>query len=90
MIDIDLSSLFTPPPGQSLIYSATNPPAGLSLAGSLLTGTLATAGTFTTTLMATTAVPGGTTASEDVVFDVLPLDELVFRDGFGDPATPCN
>ena len=90
MIDIDLSSLFTPPPGQSLIYGATNPPTGVSLAGSLLTGTLATAGTFTTTLMATTAVPGGTTASEDVVFDVLPLDELVFRDGFGDPATPCN
>ena len=90
VIDIDLASLFTPPPGQSLIYGVTNPPTGVSLAGSLLTGTLATAGTFTTTLMATTAVPGGMTASEDVVFDVLPLDELVFRDGFGDPATPCN
>jgi hypothetical protein len=90
MIAIDLSSLFMPPAGQSLIYDASNPPPGLSIAGPLLTGTLATAGTFTSTLKATTTGPGGMSASEDVMFEVLPLDELVFRDGFGDPVTPCQ
>jgi hypothetical protein len=89
MVDIDLSTLFAPPPGKSLVYDVTNPAPGLTLVGSLLSGTLSTAGTVTTTLKAT-ATPGGMTASEDVRFDVLTLDELVFRDGFGDPATPCN
>ena len=89
MIDIDLSTLFAPPPGKSLIFGVTNPAPGLTLVGSLLSGTLSTAGTVTTTFEAT-ATPGGLTASEDVQFDVLPLDELVFRDGFGDLAVPCQ
>lgn len=89
MIDIDLSTLFAPPPGKSLVYGVTNPAPGLALVGSLLSGTLSTAGTFTTTFEAT-ATPGGMTASEDVQFDVLALDELVFRDGFGDLAVPCQ
>jgi hypothetical protein len=90
MVSIDLASLFMPPPGWSLIYSVSNPPPGLSMAGSLLTGTLAAAGTFTSTLTATSTGPGGLSASEDVIFDVLPLDELVFRDGFGDPIPQCQ
>jgi hypothetical protein len=89
-VSIDLASLFMPPPGWSLIYSVSNPPPGLSIAGSLLTGTLATAGTSTSTLTATSTGPGGVSASEDVMFEVLPLDELVFRDGFGDPVPQCQ
>jgi hypothetical protein len=89
-VSIDLASLFMPAPGSTLTYSANNPPLGLSIGGSLLTGTLATAGTFTSTLIATTTGPGGLSASEDVMFVVLPLDELVFRDGFGDSVPQCQ
>lgn len=89
MIDVDLSTLFAPPPGKSLVYGVTNPAPGLMLVGSMVSGTLSSAGMVTTTLEAT-ATPGGMTASEDVRFDVLALDELVFRDGFGDPITPCQ
>lgn len=89
-LSLDLSLLFTPPAGDTLTYSATGAPASLSVIGSLLTGTLDTAGTFASTLNAT-AVAGGGTASENVEFRVLPTGELLLRNGFedGDPNMPC-
>jgi VCBS repeat-containing protein len=95
-VNLDLSLLFAPPPGASLDYGATNLPPSLSIVGSLLTGTLTAADVppappyvYASTLEAT-AIPGAS-ASEDVIFQVLPAGELVFRDGFdtGSPASPC-
>lgn len=90
-VSIDLSLLFTPPAGQSLSYSATNPPPTLSIIGSLLSGTLTTSGTYTSALNATT-VPGGASASENVIFEVLPAGDILLRDGFdaGTTSQPCQ
>ena len=84
-VTLDLSLLFTPPSGQSLTYSATNPPPPLSIIGSLLTGILSTSGTYTSALNATT-VPGGVSASENVTFQVLPAGDILLRNGFDDPS----
>ena len=91
LVSIDLSLLFTPPAGQSLSYGATNAPPALSIVGSLLTGTLTTSGTFTSALNATT-VPGGASASENVIFEVLPAGDMLLRDGFdtGTTSPPCQ
>jgi uncharacterized repeat protein (TIGR01451 family) len=93
-VNLDLSILFTPPPGKSLSYSGTNLPPTLSVIGSLLTGTIqpnAVAGSpYTSTLTATT-VPGGVSASESVTFQVLPIGEILLRNGFdvGNGGPPC-
>jgi hypothetical protein len=94
-VNLDLSLLFTPPAGQSLIYSGTNLPPSLSIVGSLLSGTLQAgdvAGSpYSSTLQATTS-PGGMSASENVVFQVLPTGEILLRNGFDDPSQsqPCQ
>jgi hypothetical protein len=86
-VSIDLSTLFAPPPGQSLTFGASGAlPPSLSLVGSLLSGTLDTAGSYTPTL--TASVAGGGTATENVTFDILPSGETIFlRDGFD--GVPC-
>jgi hypothetical protein len=91
VINLDLSLLFAPPASQSLSYSATNPPPTLSIMGSLLSGTLTTSGTYTSGLNATT-VPGGVSASENVIFEVLPAGDILLRDGFdtGTASQPCQ
>ncbi len=91
-VSLDLSLLFTPPAGQTLSYSATNPPPTLSIMGSLLSGTLTASGTYTSALNATTTVPGGASASENVIFEVLPAGEILLRDGFdtGTASQPCQ
>jgi hypothetical protein len=91
---LDLSLLFAPPPGQpSLVFTGTSLPPQLSIIGSLLTGTFGTSGTFTSTLTATVSAPGGASASENVVFQVLPADDILLRDGFdpvGSGDLPCQ
>ncbi|HEY6894114.1 MAG TPA: Ig-like domain-containing protein, partial [Rhodanobacteraceae bacterium] len=90
-VNLDLAPLFAPPAGDTLTYGVTNPPPTLSIIGSLLGGTLNTAGTFISTLSAN-AVIGGGTASEDVEFQVLPVGDLLLRDGFdgGASGLPCQ
>jgi len=97
-VSIDLSQLFTPPPGASLIYSGTNLPPSLSIVGSLLTGTLQASDVpplppyaYSSTLQAF-AEPGGVGASEDVTFQVLPTGETLLRDGFdgSNAPSPCR
>jgi hypothetical protein len=90
-----LSQLFTAPAGQSLTYSASNLPASLSVVGSLLSGILQASDVpgspYPSALKATT-VPGNVSASEDVIFQVLPVGEILLRNGF-DGSTPpqsCN
>lgn len=95
-VNIDLSLLFAPPPNESLSYGATNLPPSLSVVGSLLTGTLqpgdVALSPYASTLRATT-VPAGVSATENVVFQVLPTGEVLFRDGFDGPGSssqPCQ
>jgi uncharacterized repeat protein (TIGR01451 family) len=95
-VNLDLSQLFAPPANESLSYSAMNVPPSLSVVGSLLTGTLqasdVTLSPYTSTLRATT-VPAGVSATEDVVFEVLPTGEILLRDGFDGPGSlsqPCQ
>jgi hypothetical protein len=94
IVNLDLSLLFAPPAGQSLIYSADNLPASLSIVGSLLSGILQASDVpgspYASTLRATT-VPGNVSATENVIFQVLPTSEIVLRNGFdGGAATqPC-
>jgi hypothetical protein len=90
-VNLDLSQLFAPPASDTLSYGVTNAPPALSIMGSLLTGTLDTAGTFTSTLTAT-AVAGGGTASENVEFRVLPTGDILLRNGFdnGNSSQPCQ
>jgi uncharacterized repeat protein (TIGR01451 family) len=90
-VNLDLSLLFAPPAGDTVSYSVTGAPPSLSIIGSLLTGTLDTAGTFVPMLNAT-AVAGGGTASENVEFRVLPAGEILLRNGFdiGDPNMACQ
>jgi hypothetical protein len=90
-VNLDLSLLFAPPASDTLSYVVTNAPPTLSIIGSLLTGTLDTAGTFVPTLKAT-AVAGGGSASEQVEFRVLPTGDILLRDGFdsGSPPPPCQ
>jgi hypothetical protein len=83
-VSIDLSSLFSPPSGETLSYSVTSPAPSLSIMGSLLTGTLDTSGNYLSALTATT-VPGGASASENVLFEVLPAGEIILRNGFDFP-----
>ena len=86
--NLDLSLLFAPPAGDTLTYSATNLPPSLSITGSLLTGTLQASdlpsSPYASTLKATTVL-GGASAAEDVAFVVLPLGEILLRDGFDGP-----
>lgn len=86
-VSLDLSKLFAAAPGESLTFSGANLPSSLSIMGSLLTGTLDTAGTVASTLTATNAIPGGAHADETVNFVVLPANETLQRDGFD--GTPC-
>jgi VCBS repeat-containing protein len=97
-VNLDLSLLFTPPPGQSLTYSGTNLPPSLSIVGSLLTGTLQASDVppsppyaYASSLTATT-VPGGVSANENVIFQVLPAGEILLRNGFDGPtqSQPCQ
>ena len=84
-VDLDLSLLFAPPAGESLTFGATNAPQSLSIVGSLLSGILQASDVpgspYASVLKATTA-PGGVSATENVVFQVLPAGEIVFRSGF--------
>jgi VCBS repeat-containing protein len=95
VVNLDLSLLFTAPAGQALTYSAINLPPSLSIVGALLSGTLQASDVpgspYASTLTATT-VPGGVSASEDVMFQVLPAGEIVFRNSFdgGSPAQACQ
>jgi hypothetical protein len=92
-ISLDLSLLFAPPPNQSLTFSGTNLPPSLSIVGALLSGTFNASGTFTSTLTATVSSPGGASASENVVFQVVPDGDILLRDGFDPPGTgelPCQ
>jgi VCBS repeat-containing protein len=90
-VSLDLSALFAAPPGHTLDYSGTNLPASLSIIGSLLTGTLQATDVpgspYASTLKAATA-PGGVSASENVVFEVLPVGEILWRDGFDGASSP--
>lgn len=94
-VSVDLSLLFAPPPGQTLAYGAANAPPSLSVVGALLTGTLHESDvppapyTYAATLSA--AVPGGGSAEQEVVFQVLPTGEILLRNGFEDPtpSVPC-
>jgi VCBS repeat-containing protein len=92
-VSIDLATLFTPPPGESLVYDATNLPQSLSRVGALVSGTLQpgdVAGSpFASTLRASA---GGAWASEDVMFQVLPVGDILLRDGFDfeDPNQRCE
>jgi len=97
-VAIDLSQLFAPPAGQTLVYAATNAPPSLSIAGSLLTGTLQDSDVlpppyiYNATLTASTAGTGAS-ASENVMFQVLPTGEILLRDGFDGGQTvqqPCQ
>jgi len=94
-VNIDLSLLFAPPPGQSLIYGATNAPPSLSIIGTLLSGTLqandASGLPYGATLTATTTGTG-LGASENVTFQVLPTGEVLLRNGFDGAASaqPCQ
>ena len=95
-VSIDLALLFTPPPGQSsLSYSATGLPPSLSVVGSLLSGILQAndvpGSPYASTLTATTSA-GGASASENVMFQVLPAGEILLRNGFEDAAQhpPCQ
>ena len=94
-ISIDLSLLFTPPPGQSLSFYGTYLPPSLSIVGTLLTGTFqpgdvpAPPYAYASTLHAV-AVPAGTSASEHVTFTVLPAGERLFNDTFGGDQGPCQ
>jgi Ethanolamine utilization protein EutJ (predicted chaperonin) len=93
-ISLDLSLLFAPPPNQSLTFSGAGLPSQLSIMGSLLTGTFTTSGTFASTLTATVSAPGGASASENVVFQVLPDGDILLRNGFDPPddgqQLPCQ
>ena len=51
-LTLDLADLFVDPESQTLTYSATNIPAGMSLSGSVLSGIPTTAGTYTLTVSA--------------------------------------
>jgi hypothetical protein len=90
-IALDLSLLFAPPAGQSLVFSTLNVPASLVVAGSMLTGTLQDSDALGSpylsgTLIATTN-PGGASAQESVIFEVLPTGEkILLRDGFDGPS----
>jgi len=90
-VNLDLSLLFAPPANDTLTYGVTNAPPTLTILGSLLGGTLDTSGIYVSTLKAT-AVTGGGTASEDVTFVVLPVGEILLRNGFddGDPNLQCQ
>lgn len=89
-VSIDLSQLFAPPANDTLEYGATDLPPSLSITGPLLTGTLQASdlplSPYVSTLKATAALGGGT-ASEDVMFIVLPLGEILLRDGFDGPVS---
>lgn len=97
-VNIDLSLLFLAPPGDTLTFGAGNIPPSLSLNGSLLTGTLQVSDVppappyaYLSTLTAI-AIGSGMGASENVTFQVLPIGEILLRNGF-DPATsamPCQ
>jgi hypothetical protein len=93
-INLDLSLLFAPPPNQALTFSGTGLPSQLSIMGSLLTGTFGTSGTFTSTFTATVSAPGGASASESVVFQVVPDGDILLRNGFDPPdegqQQPCQ
>jgi uncharacterized repeat protein (TIGR01451 family) len=87
-VSLDLSLLFAPPANDTLTYSATNLPTSLSIAGSLLTGTLQAGDLPLSPYMSTlkaTAVLGGDSSTEDVTFVVLPVGEILRRDGFDGP-----
>jgi hypothetical protein len=94
-VNLNLALLFTAPAGQSLIYSADNLPASLSIVGSLLSGILQASDVpgspYASTLRATT-VPGNVSATEDVIFQVLPTGEIIFRNSFDDgvASQPCQ
>jgi len=84
---LNLSSMFTPPPGRLLSYSAQNLPPALSVNSNtgMLTGTLtqaAMAGSPYSSRLIATTVPGGASASEFVSFIVLANGEIVLRNGF--------
>jgi Ethanolamine utilization protein EutJ (predicted chaperonin) len=91
-VNLDLSLLFAPPPGQSLSYSGTNLPPSLSIVGSLLAGTLQASDVpgspYAATLQATT---GAASVSENVIFQVLPSGEILLRNGFDGVSSvpPC-
>ena len=90
MVALDLSLLFTPPVNQTLVYSTSNLPASLLVAGSMLTGTLQDSDAqgspyLSGTLTATANL--GASASENVAFVVLPTGEkILLRDGFDGPS----
>jgi uncharacterized repeat protein (TIGR01451 family) len=93
-VSLDLSTLFTPPPGKTLNYSGTNLPPTLSVIGPLLMGTIqpnAVADSPYTSILTATTVPGGVSASENVIFQVLPTGEILLRNGFdiGNAGPPC-
>jgi VCBS repeat-containing protein len=94
-VNLDLSLLFTAPAGQSLTYSADNLPMSLSIVGSLLSGILQASDVpgspYASTLRATT-VPGNVSATENVIVQVLPTGEIIFRNSFDDgtASQPCQ
>jgi hypothetical protein len=94
-VNIDLAQLFTAPAGQSLIYSADNLPPSLSIVGSLLSGILQASDVpgspYASTLRATTVL-SNVSATENVIFQVLPTGEIVLRNGFDgpNPTQPCT
>ena len=94
-VNLDLSLLFAAPVGQSLTYSATNLPPSLSIIGSLLSGTLQTSdvpGSPYPSVLKATTVPDSVSATEDVIFQVLPTGEILLRNGFdgSNPPQPCQ
>jgi hypothetical protein len=92
---LDLSKLFSAPTGQTLAYGANDLPSALSVDADtgLLTGSLNMADAanvpYLVTLDATT-VPSGKTASEAVLFWVLPVGEDILRDGFDSAPQHCQ
>ncbi|GAB3881890.1 putative Ig domain-containing protein [Spirosoma agri] len=65
---LNLSSYFTDPEGQPLTYSATGLPAGLSVAGSVLSGTPSQTGTFGVSI--TAIDPGNLSVSSNFTLTV--------------------
>ena len=93
-ISIDVSKLFAPPTGNILNYAVSGlpSPVGINATTGLLSATLSTtttAGDFTAILKAT-ASPAGTSATENVRFEILSVADHIYRNGFDLASQACQ
>ena len=88
-VSLALAGMFTDPEATALTYSASSLPGGLSIsAAGQVTGTVSAgaAGSSPYTVGVTATDAGGAASTRNLVMQVLATGELVFRNGFDDPA----